>query len=229
MDSEFIKEFSTFLLMSTGLIVEFPVFFLGMGIFLWPSSIPFSWWIIPLIPSLLFFVECYKNTGASYNFKAAIILGVFLTVFDFIVENVGNLFGFWNCNGSSLFILSVPIEVMFACLIGGITWSLFVLSTESKLRIRFKSRYSKSLSTSLIILDVLFFGVGGSSAEWCLIQRGLMRYSNGWTSFHAFLAYSATWTILHSILNALAPRMDDIFDQNNPRMQKFYSIHLWGN
>ena len=70
-------------------VLEFIIFFFGLGVFLIPSSMPFNWWIIPSISVVLFLFEYRKSTPK--NLKAALLLGTFLMVFDFVFENVGTL------------------------------------------------------------------------------------------------------------------------------------------
>ncbi len=176
---------------------EFLIFFFGLGIFLVPSPMPFNWWIIPSVAVLLFLLEYTR--GKKDNLKAALLIGTFLMVFDFAFESIGSWLGFWGCYGSSLFVLAVPIEVMLTCLFGGAAWYMYVTSVSLETAIMFKGRFNRSIILPLILLDLLFFGIGGSTAEWCLMQRGFMYYSNGWLTFHAFLAYFSVWAMLHTV------------------------------
>ena len=184
--------------------LEFVILFFGLGIFFVPSSIPFNWWIIPSISVLLFVFEYRKSTLG--NLKTALFIGAFLMVFDFIFENVGTLvFRYWGTRGSSLFVLAVPIEVILTCFFGGTAWAMYVLSVHNSFITNHHSISSKSLSFYLILLDLIFFGAGGATAEWCLIQRDVMYYAGGWTTPHAFVAYFAVWTMMHILLNRLTP------------------------
>jgi len=192
--------------------LEFIIFFFGLGVFFVPSSMPFNWWIIPSVSFLLFLFEYRKAT--KKNLKVALFIGVFLMVFDFVFENVGTLvFGYWGTFGSSLFVLAVPIEVMLTCFFGGTSWALYVLSAHNLFVTNHQSLSSKSLRFYLILLDLFFFGAGGAAAEWCLVQRGVMYYALGWTTPYAFVAYFATWTMLHTLLNKLTPSMTEHVDE----------------
>ena len=185
-------------------VFEFLIFFFGLGVFFVPSSMPFNWWIIPSISAILFLFEYRKSTPK--NLKAAVLLGTFLMVFDFIFENMGTLvFGYWGTIGSSFPILAVPLEVMLTCFFGGTAWALYVLSAHTSFIARYRNQSHKPLRYALILLNLLFFGAGGAAAEWCLIQRGAMYYAGGWMTPHAFIAYLATWTMLHILLNKLRP------------------------
>lgn len=182
--------------------LEFIIFFFGLGVFIFPSSIPFNWWIIPAVSCILFLFEYRKATGN--NLKIALFMGVFLMVFDFAFENVGTLVvGYWGTSDSSLFILAVPIEVMLTCFFGGTAWALYILSVHTLFVSKYGGHSNKPLRFSLILLDLVFFGAGGAAAERSLIQRGVMYYALGWTTLHAFVAYFATWTIMHTLLNKL--------------------------
>ena len=183
-------------------VFEFAVFFFGLGIFMVPSGIPFNWWVIPIVSGLLFLAELRRSPRS--NVKIALIVGLFLMTFDFAFENTGTLvFGLWGTMGSSLFVLAVPIEVMLTCFFGGAAWALYIMSVYTMLQARFKDRFNGRLDSYFILLDVLFFGIGGATAEWCLIQRGVMYYARGWTSVHAFVSYFGMWGLLHILLHTL--------------------------
>jgi uncharacterized membrane protein len=141
-------------------VLEFAIFFFGLGAFLVPSSVPFNWWIIPFVSILLFLFEHRKNTRK--NLKIALIIGIFLMSFDFMFENVGTLLlEYWGTSGSSLFVLAVPIEVILTCFFGGTAWALYVLSVHASLTLSFKNNFDRSLRLPLILLDLAFFGAGG--------------------------------------------------------------------
>jgi len=185
------------------LTAEFLVFFFGIGVFIVPSPLPFNWWILPLISCMLFLME-YRN-GFKENLRPALIVGTFLLVFDFIFENVGTWLGFWGCYNSSFFVLAVPIEVMLTCFFGGTAWCMYTLTMSADVAAKFKNKFNKSIVYPLILLDLFFFGIGGAVAEWCLIQRGLMYYANGWIMLYAFISYFLVWLLLHVITYILKP------------------------
>jgi len=85
-------------------------------------ALPFNWWILPSISFLLFLMEYVK--GDRDHLRVVFFIGVFLTVFDFIFENVGTWLRFWGCYNSSFFVLAVPIEVMLTCFFGGTAWCM---------------------------------------------------------------------------------------------------------
>jgi len=190
-------------------VLEFVLFFFGLGSFIFPSTIPFNWWIIPVFSLLLLLLE--QRNSPRTNLEIAFIAGFFLMFFDFAFENVGTLlFGYWGTSASSFSILAVPIEVMLACFFGGAAWALYVMSAHALFVLKFQNRFNGPLRIYLIVLDLFFFGVGGAAAEWSLIQRGFMYYANGWTSIHALVAYFATWLILHILLETLMRRKSKI-------------------
>ena len=183
-------------------IIEFIIFFFGLGVFLIPSTVPLNWWIIPSISVILFLFEYRKSTPK--NLKAALIIGAFLMIFDFVFENVGTLvFGYWGTTASSFTILAVPIEVMLTCFFGGTAWALYVLSAHTSFISKYRNQSNPTLRYSLILLNLFFFGAGGAAAEWSLIQRGVMYYAKGWTTPHAFVDYFATWTLLNILLDKI--------------------------
>ena len=47
-------------------------------------------------------------------------------VFDWVVENIGALFGYWFRSGSAFFVLAVPIGVLIAALLGCYAYALFL-------------------------------------------------------------------------------------------------------
>ena len=197
-------------------VFEFVVFFFGLGVFMVPSAIPFNWWVTPIVSMLLFLLEQQKSTRS--NLEIALIVGSFLLTFDFAFENVGTLlFGYWGTSGSSLFVLAVPIEVMLTCFFGGAAWSLYVMSVHALFISRLQGHFNGHLRLYLILLDLFFFGAGGAVAEWTLIQRGVMYYANGWTSIYAFIAYFATWTMLHILLNKLTGDLAAAIGSISPR------------
>ncbi|MFH0896905.1 MAG: hypothetical protein V1850_02505 [Candidatus Bathyarchaeota archaeon] len=166
---------------------------------------PFNWWIIPIVSTLLFLLE--QRRSIKSNLKIALLIGFFLLVFDFAFENTGTLiFGSWGTKGSFLFILAVPTEVMITCFFGGAWWAQHFISVYSQFTSGFQGHANSRLRFYLIGLDLFFFGIGGAIAEWFLIQRGIMYYANGWNSIHAFIAYLATWLILHILLYVLIKR-----------------------
>ncbi|NIO36726.1 hypothetical protein GTO27_03380, partial [Candidatus Bathyarchaeota archaeon] len=150
-------------------VLEFILFFFGLGSFIFPSTIPFNWWIIPTFSLLLFLLE--QRNSPRTNLKIAFIVGFFLMSFDFAFENIGTLlFGYWGTSGSSFSILAVPIEVMLTCFLGGAAWALYITSAHALFVLKFQNRFNGPLRTYLIVLDLFFFGMGGAAAEWSLIQ-----------------------------------------------------------
>ena len=184
-------------------VFEFIILLFGLvyaGLF-----IPFNWWIIPIVSMLLFLFE--QRSIIKSNLKRALVIGFFLLVFDFAFENTGTLiFRSWGTGGSSLFILAVPLEVMITCFFGGAWWAQHFMSVHGQFASRFQGHFNGRLRFYLIVLDLFFFGIGGATAEWFLVQRGVMYYANGWNSIHAFIAYFTTWFILHTLLYALSKR-----------------------
>ena len=116
--------------------------------------------------------------------KHALLLGLFLMIFDFVVENAGFFAGLWTSPQSIFSVISVPIEIMALTLIGGYAWGMHLPAKFDKL-------YMAS--------EVLIFGFFGALGEYLLILNGMMIYTNGWTSIHAFIGYVITWVVLFGV------------------------------
>ncbi|MBI4021467.1 MAG: hypothetical protein HY369_04430 [Candidatus Aenigmarchaeota archaeon] len=116
--------------------------------------------------------------------RDAFLLGLFLMVFDFVVENLGFFAGLWTSPQSLVSVISVPIEIMVLTLVGGTAWALHL---------------PLKLDTSYLAIESLIFGAFGALGEYLLILNGMMIYTNGWTSFHAFVGYVVTWIILFGV------------------------------
>ena len=114
--------------------------------------------------------------------------------FDFIVENSGWLLGYWHTQNAIIAIGIVPIAVMIVCLIGGAAWALYL---------------PRKFSPIFSLADILFFAVWGAIGERVLMGQGLMVYTQGWTSYHAFVAYLLTWLVLHFVAYLSAIKISD--------------------
>jgi len=113
--------------------------------------------------------------------KHGILMGIFLMIFDFIVENIGFFAGLWTSPQSLYSVISVPIEIMALTLIGGTAWAIHLPQKFDK---------------AYVIFESLIFGFFGALGEYLLILNSMMVYTNGWTSAHAFFGYIITWLIL---------------------------------
>jgi hypothetical protein len=125
-----------------------------------------------------------KCGASGRNVKNALLLGVFLMAFDFAVENTGGFLGLWTTHGSVFPVYYVPVEIMAVCILGGMAWALYLPR-------KFELGYG--------VVDVLFFSFFGMAGEALLARNGLMAYTGGWTSVHAFFGYLVTWVLLHFV------------------------------
>lgn len=125
-----------------------------------------------------------KYDGSGRKIKNAFLVGVFLMAFDFAVENTGGFLGYWTTHQSVFLVYYVPVEIMLVCTLGGIAWALYLPRV-------FDWKYS--------MLDIVFFAFFGAVGEALLIRNGLMVYTCGWTSVHAFFGYFVTWVVLHFV------------------------------
>ncbi|MDI6639943.1 MAG: hypothetical protein QMD78_03880 [Methanocellales archaeon] len=133
---------------------------------------------------LWFLIELYHNKTQTNKLKKSFLVGLFLMLFDFVVENSGKIAGLWEGYNSLFFVLYVPAEVMILCLVGGMAWALYLPE-------RFDEVHS--------ICDILLFSIFGALGEFILIKNGILAYMGGWTSIHAFMGYAVTWIILHAL------------------------------
>jgi hypothetical protein len=144
----------------------------------------FIWYTLVVCGIGWFLVEFNKHKEKKSIIKKALMIGLFLMVFDFAVENTGKVFGLWETHESLFFVLYVPIEIMILCTFGGAAWALYLPENFDKTH---------------AFLDILVFSFFGALGEFIIMKNNLMSYGNGWTSYHAFIGYAITWMILHFI------------------------------
>jgi hypothetical protein len=143
-----------------------------------------------LVSAVIWLIYEYSRGVKKKNLNAAFEIGLFLLLFDFAVENLGALFDLWQFTETMMHVITVPIEIMGLTLIGGTAWAL----AQPKKFNRINSAF-----------DILLFSLFGMVGEFLLIQNGMMFYSGGWTSAHAFLGYFITWSILHYLRYRVVP------------------------
>lgn len=162
------------------MLYSFIILFTGGAIFYLIKN----WLILPAMGIIWFSFE-YFATKAKIV-KLALALGIFLFVFDFIVENVGAIYGFWVSKSSYLFVLAVPIEIILTCIFGGAAWFMLISSMK--------------LNKKIIALSIIVWAIGGTLGERYLNTVNLMQYGNGWFYLpYTFVSYLVTFLILHSL------------------------------
>lgn len=155
--------------------------FLGVAFLVFmPGSL--IWQILSTLAVLWFLVEIYYEKPDVSRIKKAFLIGLFLMLFDFLVENSGKVLGLWEGYQSLQFILFVPIEVVILCFFGGTAWSLYL---------------PKKFNIDYTVYDIVIFSTFGALGEFILIKNGILAYMNCWTSLHAAIGYAITWIILH--------------------------------
>lgn len=152
-----------------------------LALLFWQAPWINMWWVLVFSSILWLGLEVYQKKG---DVKKGMQIGLFLVVFDFVVQNIGKMMGLWESYKSSFMVMAVPIEVMLICCIGGTAWALYL---------------PKKFNLVHTVCDILIFSFFGSLGEFLLINGGLLKYSGGWTSIHAFFAYMVTWIILHTL------------------------------
>ena len=164
------------------LVVLFTLLAAALTLSLIPQGLVYS--------TLLFFalawfvIEWIAWKPEPGRIRKAMLVGVFLLAFDFIVENSGWIYGLWETKNSALAIGIVPIEIMLVCLIGGTAWALYL-----------PRKFDWVLSTA----DIVVFAMFGALGEHMMRQAGLMFYYEWWNFGWALVAYAFTWMILHFV------------------------------
>jgi hypothetical protein len=148
-----------------------------------------QWLIFPFATFIGLAIELKRFRS---GIKLAVLMGVFLSVFDWVIENLGALYGYWVSNFSNFYVLAVPFEVSVAAVFGGALLSL--IGTNYKLKVK------------QIVIGSALFALGMTFGEYYANMFGLMKYGNGWWSLHAFFAYFGTW-LLFFFLNRKLSRI----------------------
>lgn len=145
-----------------------------------------NFWLTMMLPSILFFMVLVLifRKREPYRIKVGLLVGIFLMVFDFVAENLGKMFGFWESFYSIQFVLAVPIEVMIICIFSGASWAML-------LPVKRDPKYS--------ILYVFTTGsILNYIEDYIIMSLGYMSpHANGWTPFICWMSYVATIFILH--------------------------------
>ena len=117
--------------------------------------------------------------------KAALVVGVLLSVFDFILESVGSITGYWWTEQGIHYIGYVTLEIMIITLLGGMMWSMFL-----------PIKRNSTFSIPFILISILY----GVFLESKLVDLELFFYGGGWTSFHALAVYTMIIFLMHETL-----------------------------
>jgi len=137
-----------------------------------------------LLLAILWLAAELRFDSSGKNIKNAFLIGLALMAFDFLVENIGGFLGYWRTHGSVFPLGFVPLEIMLLCVVGGMSWALYL---------------PRRLSLWYSLIDIVFFSFFGSLGEALLIKNGLLGYMGGWGSVNAFLGYLVTWIMLHVV------------------------------
>ena len=154
-----------------------------IGLFFWILTPNAGYLIYLTLVIAAVLALAWKSIGKPPSGRV-FILGLFLMLFGWVVENAGGVIGLWNTYRSVFPVLYVPIEIMLLTLIGGMAWAMHL---------------PERLTKRFILAESLVFGFFGSLGEWLLIKNGIMSYNTGWTSVHAFFGYFLTWLLLFAV------------------------------
>ncbi len=116
--------------------------------------------------------------------KQALLLGLFLAIFDWIFENAGALLNLWVSKGSILFLWHVPVEVFLIAIFSGSVY-YFVLEERK--------------SPGWMAFSSLLIAVVGMTMEKALIELGMLQYFQAWNSVLAFIAYFVVFVLIFQV------------------------------
>lgn len=139
-------------------------------------------WLVMLTAAVAWF--WHEAARAEYKprlLSKAIVVGLFLMVFDFVVESTGGVMGLWTTQQSFLPVGYVPGEILLITTLGGAAWALHVPAKPSN---------------AFVWANSILFAAGGAFGEFLLTKNALMTYGNGWMSVHVFAAYLITWLLM---------------------------------
>lgn len=139
------------------------------------------------IPLVLLAVVTYSLALVVLGKKVSsnsLKLGLFLSVFDWIFENVGKLLGLWETYKSVLFLGYVPVEVSFIALLAGSLYHILV---------------PKKIPVNKRIIVTLCIALMGTIIEWYLTQLGILRYMGVWNSALAFVSYTVAFYLVYLV------------------------------
>jgi len=130
-----------------------------------------------------------KKEKKRVELKLFAVMGLFLAVFDFVVETTGGLLGLWTTTGSVFALGFVPVEVFFIAFAAGVAYRIV---------------FPREFLLAFGVASSLLIAVVGTGIESLLLDAGLLHYAGGWTSWHALAAYFATFFVMH-IVNSRLP------------------------
>ncbi len=155
--------------------------FSGIGLIFWlltPNGGIAMYYILVFGAAFWFLYEYRVNSKLA---EKAIKLGLFLMIFDWVVENLGDISNLWRSTNSFLFVGAVPIEIMMLATIGGAAWAL---------------HFPRKFNWNYVVVDALIFAFFGMVGERLLIANNQMVYGAGWTSVHALVGYFLTFFVI---------------------------------
>jgi hypothetical protein len=156
-------------------------YFCALAFILWNFQVGYPILPILVLSAAVWLLYEYSLGRSAADLKDAALIGLFLMLFDFAVQNAGGALGLWQIRQTALHVVYVPIDIMLLTLIGGTAWAL---------------AQPKRFNPIDSALDIALFSVFGMIGEFLLMKNGIMMYSGGWTSAYAFAGYLVTFIAL---------------------------------
>lgn len=136
---------------------------------------------LPAIIAVMMIIY-FRKVRDKTKVKAAVTVGILLSVCDYVLETAGKITGYWESLQGTFYLGYVPIEIMIITFFGGMMWCML-------LPVKRNNTFS-ILYCMVSILYCVFL-------ESKLVDLGLFPYGNGWTSFHALAVYTMIIFLIH--------------------------------
>ena len=113
--------------------------------------------------------------------RSALLLGLFLALLDFAVQNLAAYKNLWYSSGSLLFLGAVPVEVFLIAILAGFTYRLV---------------FCKGFDVKFAFASSLFIASVAVGLEALLISERLLAYGS-WNSWYGLGSYFTVFFVLN--------------------------------
>lgn len=151
------------------------------------ALVSMSLWIFLLLTAVavIWVLKALLKPNAKTG-RSMLKMGLFLAVFDWVFETAGLFLGYWHSTGSVFplgpGIFYPPLEVFVIALCAGAALDLL---------------FPKKFDWNFALPAGMIVAVAGTCIESMLVGAGNLVYLNGWTSFHAFVAYWIVFALFY--------------------------------